>query len=349
MNLNSPKQLPNKKVEYFGCDEKKLELYFSDAKWAKECLEPRHRTSSFTEKIGLASPKESSDIKNILRRLLYRRSSREILEKKGIIQNEPVFGNTLCELQKSSGLLVPSIVEKLIDLVETPENIRTEGIYRTSGNLAIIQKVRFEVDKNNYQILVDYSRDVDVLAGTLKLFFRELKKPLISTDIYHELVEVGKYAIILKKKTDPKTQSRSRKANDPTVPKNANNRQHPEQNGTDVPENNRSFIQASGEGGQSRRRQSNEPAQLVHRLGPLRQFCGQRRKKPKPRIAGAPGTRRDRDAPDALLPKIPADIRESIVSTQICYRFRFVSLSLIAFYCCCYLVCRINVYLLIVQ
>lgn len=192
VNSNTSKQLSNKKVEYVGCDEKKLELHFSDPKWAKECLEPRRRSNSFTEKANQASPKESSDTKSRLLRLLYRRSSREILEKKGIIRNEPVFGNTLCELQRCSGALVPLIVQKLIALIEIPENIKTQGIYRTSGNQATIQRVRFEVDKSNYQILEVYSKDADVLAGTLKLFFRELKKPLIPTETYKQLANIRK-------------------------------------------------------------------------------------------------------------------------------------------------------------
>lgn len=54
--------------------------------------------------------------------------------------------------------------------------------------MATIQKIRFEVDKGNLSILDQYYEDVDVLTGALKLFFRELKEPLIPINISEELL-----------------------------------------------------------------------------------------------------------------------------------------------------------------
>lgn len=54
--------------------------------------------------------------------------------------------------------------------------------------MATIQKIRFEVDKGNLSILDQYYEDVDVLTGALKLFFRELKEPLIPINVSEELL-----------------------------------------------------------------------------------------------------------------------------------------------------------------
>lgn len=60
-------------------------------------------------------------------------------------------------------------------------------LFRASGNLATIQKIRFHIDKNNLKILSEYKNDIDVITGCVKLFFRELKEPLIPHKIYEAL------------------------------------------------------------------------------------------------------------------------------------------------------------------
>lgn len=135
----------------------------------------------------------NSTIKEKLLRLLGKRSSRDILEKKGIIKLEPIFGNTLKNLQDKFGTGVPDFVTRAIELIELPKNIASQGVYRASGNLATIQKVRFEVDRYNLGILNDYADEVDVLTGALKLFFRELSEPLVPFEVYEEFVKlIGK-------------------------------------------------------------------------------------------------------------------------------------------------------------
>ena len=62
-----------------------------------------------------------------------------------------------------------------------------DGLYRISGNQAQIQKLRFLVDSTEDYNLSDY--DVNVLTGALKLFFRELKEPLIPFKLYNILSE----------------------------------------------------------------------------------------------------------------------------------------------------------------
>lgn len=62
-----------------------------------------------------------------------------------------------------------------------------DGLYRINGNQAQIQKLRLLVDDRDDYNLADY--DINVLTGALKLFFRELKEPLIPFTLYHILSE----------------------------------------------------------------------------------------------------------------------------------------------------------------
>ena len=106
---------------------------------------------------------------------------------KGIIENRSVFGNSLVKLQEQSQRDVPQFVKKSIEEIE--HYLNEPMIYGTSGNLAEIQKIRMEIDNCNIDI-IDTTKDVYILAGALKLFFRYLhtkyckeniqNKPLLS-------------------------------------------------------------------------------------------------------------------------------------------------------------------------
>lgn len=60
--------------------------------------------------------------------------------------DEPVFGcslEKLCHLEKKT---VPRFVEECILAIEQKEeNLKTDGIYRASGNLSQVQKIRLQV------------------------------------------------------------------------------------------------------------------------------------------------------------------------------------------------------------
>ncbi|XP_072394007.1 uncharacterized protein [Diabrotica undecimpunctata] len=169
--LKGIKLINKKEVELRDTNNQTCLLLFDSSKDAKLFLE--------SEKVSYFIDTEKSTITKTLLKLLGKRSSREVLEKKGIYQNEPIFGNTLRNIY-STEHGVPKFILKTMELIERPDNITSLGLYRTSGNLATIQKIRLEVDKGNLDILEHYTKDPDVLTGSLKLFFRELKEPLLS-------------------------------------------------------------------------------------------------------------------------------------------------------------------------
>ena len=63
-----------------------------------------------------------------------------------------------------------------------PEYLSTDGVYRQSGNLSVVQRLRLQIDQGNLAVL-DTVDDVHVLTGALKLFFRELQEPLIPWEV----------------------------------------------------------------------------------------------------------------------------------------------------------------------
>lgn len=148
----------------------------------------RERLGSWREdeaRSGAAAPAlspggQDSDLSKVrykLRKFLLRRPTLQSLRDKGYIKDQ-VFGcalATLCERERSP---VPRFVQQCIRTVEA-RGLDIDGLYRISGNLATIQKLRYRVDHDERLDLDDGRwEDVHVITGALKLFFRELPEPL---------------------------------------------------------------------------------------------------------------------------------------------------------------------------
>jgi len=137
------------------------------------------------------SMEEKHRIKTQLKKFFNRRPPRESLVKKGIYKDESVFGCHLDKLCAREDTLVPRFVQECIAAIESKqENLKTDGIYRASGNLSQVQKIRLQVDQNNLTCLYQ-EEDVHVLAGSLKLFFREMKEPLIPSNLFQKALEAS--------------------------------------------------------------------------------------------------------------------------------------------------------------
>ncbi|XP_056404351.1 rho GTPase-activating protein 27 isoform X2 [Hyla sarda] len=154
-----------------------------------------------TEKLGIKeekkNPGQNSDsdrnVRAKLRKFLQRRPTLQSLRDKGYIRDQ-VFGcplNQLCEREKRD---VPEFVSQSIEVVER-RGLDIDGLYRISGNLAVIQKLRYKVDHGeNFSLDDGRWEDVHVITGALKLFFRELPEPLFPYSHYEQFVEAIKFS-----------------------------------------------------------------------------------------------------------------------------------------------------------
>ncbi|PAV64039.1 hypothetical protein WR25_04946 isoform C [Diploscapter pachys] len=121
-----------------------------------------------------------------LRRFFRTRPSMETLKEKGIYKPEPVFGSTLSTICQHEKSLVPKFIRVVIEVIES-KGLDTDGLYRVSGNLSAVQKIRCHVDQDNYKALVN-EEDVHVLTGAFKLFFRELSEPLFPPSMHKDYI-----------------------------------------------------------------------------------------------------------------------------------------------------------------
>lgn len=108
-----------------------------------------------------------------------------------ICVDEPAFGCFLDHVVGVDRPRIPAFVQQCIAAIEsTEENLKTDGLYRASGNLSQVQKIRLQVDQNNLSV-IDREEDVHVLTGALKLFFRELREPLIPYHAFSKAISAG--------------------------------------------------------------------------------------------------------------------------------------------------------------
>ncbi|XP_058875551.1 rho GTPase-activating protein 12-like isoform X4 [Acipenser ruthenus] len=137
---------------------------------------------------------DSSDQKKTrvkLKKFLTRRPTLQAVRDKGYIKDQ-VFGCNLTSLCQREKTTVPSFVRMCIDHLEN-NGLNVDGLYRVSGNLAVIQKLRFAINHDETLDLKDSKwEDTHVITGALKMFFRELPEPLFTHNYFDDFVSAIK-------------------------------------------------------------------------------------------------------------------------------------------------------------
>ncbi|XP_059119724.1 rho GTPase-activating protein 12 isoform X5 [Peromyscus eremicus] len=134
---------------------------------------------------------EQKKTKKNLKKFLTRRPTLQAVREKGYIKDQ-VFGSNLANLCQRENGTVPKFVKLCIEHVEE-HGLDVDGIYRVSGNLAVIQKLRFAVNHDEKLDLSDSKwEDIHVVTGALKMFFRELPEPLFTFNHFNDFVNAIK-------------------------------------------------------------------------------------------------------------------------------------------------------------
>ncbi|XP_035526766.1 rho GTPase-activating protein 12-like isoform X6 [Morone saxatilis] len=156
----------------------------------KHDKEKEHRDSKKGRAMKTSTSMDGSDNKKTrhkLKKFLTRRPTLQSVRDKGYIKDQ-VFGCSLSSLCHRENTTVPIFVRMCIDHVEN-NGLCIDGLYRVSGNLAVIQKLRFAVNHDEKVNLADGKwEDIHVTTGALKMYFRELPEPLFTYAFFHDFV-----------------------------------------------------------------------------------------------------------------------------------------------------------------
>ncbi|XP_069366924.1 rho GTPase-activating protein 12-like isoform X10 [Paralichthys olivaceus] len=152
----------------------------------KEQRDSKKGRAAMKNSTSVDSP-ESKKTRHKLKKLLSRRPTLQAVRDKGYIEDQ-VFGCSLAILCHRENSTVPSFVKMCIDHVEN-SGLCVDGLYRVSGNLAVIQKLRFLVNHDEKVNLADRKwEDIHVTTGALKMYFRELPEPLFTYSLFNDFV-----------------------------------------------------------------------------------------------------------------------------------------------------------------
>ncbi|RIA95407.1 hypothetical protein C1645_802989 [Glomus cerebriforme] len=120
----------------------------------------------------------------------------DIVPKEEEVPDDPpktrgsVYGKDLITLMPDGK--IPIFVEKCITEIEK-RGLREVGIYRIPGAANAVNKLRAAFNKN--ADAVDLSdeeyRDINVVAGALKRFFRDLPEPIMTYELYDDFIEAN--------------------------------------------------------------------------------------------------------------------------------------------------------------
>ncbi|MEQ2233176.1 Rho GTPase-activating protein 12, partial [Ilyodon furcidens] len=132
-------------------------------------------------------PTDNKKTRHKLKKFLTRRPTLQAVRDRGYIKDQ-VFGCSLSSLCQQENTTVPTFVKTCIDHVEN-NGLNIDGLYRVSGNLAVIQKLRFAINHDEKVNLSDTKwEDIHVTTGALKMFFRELPEPLFTYALFNDFV-----------------------------------------------------------------------------------------------------------------------------------------------------------------
>ncbi|KAF8784538.1 rho GTPase-activating protein 15-like [Argiope bruennichi] len=182
MNLPSGIEQADAKYSFNRDDGGKKDVKLSRSKSTKHYSTGKNDAES---EVGLPAEKKRK-IRDKLRQFFVRRPTQESLREKGILQDEPVFGCHLETLCTRENRKVPKFVSTCIEVIEEKE-LTADGLYRASGNLSQVQKIRMHVNQDDYSCLKE-EEDVHVLTGALKMFFREMKEPLFPFNMFEKFM-----------------------------------------------------------------------------------------------------------------------------------------------------------------
>ncbi|XP_074026716.1 rho GTPase activating protein at 68F isoform X6 [Leptinotarsa decemlineata] len=95
------------------------------------------------------------------------------------------FGVTLQHIRDNYDVTIPPIVKQCVDFLDTPDALETEGLFRRSANALKIKSLKEMANKGQKVIFGDPHE----AAVLLKKFLRELKEPLLTYELYEEILQ----------------------------------------------------------------------------------------------------------------------------------------------------------------
>ncbi|OZJ01837.1 hypothetical protein BZG36_05295, partial [Bifiguratus adelaidae] len=102
-----------------------------------------------------------------------------------------MFGNELTKQYEAEGNQIPLVIRRCVEVVEL-RGMTSEGIYRKSGSLSQTRQIQMAFEQGQNPDLEDEDEynDIAAITSVLKQYLRELPEPVISFNVYEDLLKV---------------------------------------------------------------------------------------------------------------------------------------------------------------
>ncbi|CRK29596.1 hypothetical protein BN1708_005018 [Verticillium longisporum] len=104
-----------------------------------------------------------------------------------------LFGSDLVDRTDYERRQIPSVVTRCIEEVEL-RGMDVEGIYRKTGGNSQVKIIQEGFDKNEDYDISDPELDITAVTSVLKQYFRKLPQPLLTYEIYDQILQSNAFA-----------------------------------------------------------------------------------------------------------------------------------------------------------
>jgi len=98
------------------------------------------------------------------------------------------FGVTLGRIKLHYKVVIPPVVKQCIQYLDNPDALETEGLFRRSPSMPKLKDLKAAADRGDPL----HFDDVHEATVLLKTFLRELREPLLTYDLYDEVINFQK-------------------------------------------------------------------------------------------------------------------------------------------------------------
>ncbi|KAK9451389.1 uncharacterized protein V1518DRAFT_8378 [Limtongia smithiae] len=103
-----------------------------------------------------------------------------------------VFGVPVSDVCRREKRLIPMVVMVMLDWIES-RGLEEIGIYRVPGSLVAMRALKQEFDSGATVDMSDERwSDINIVAGCLKLYFREMPEPILTEALFPEFTKISK-------------------------------------------------------------------------------------------------------------------------------------------------------------
>ncbi|CAH0546232.1 unnamed protein product [Brassicogethes aeneus] len=95
------------------------------------------------------------------------------------------FGVSLQYIKTNYNVSIPPVVKQCVEFLDHPDALETEGLFRRSANAIKVNTLKANANKGENLAF----EDPHEAAALLKKFLRELKEPLLTYEVYDEIID----------------------------------------------------------------------------------------------------------------------------------------------------------------